>query len=146
MHENNSLISCLLLNVDKNNCKYHIDKDKNQLIIQLPNLINPKENLTIEDIKTLWNDWAKKNGKPQIKIITGKRLLSIKSALKDYPRKEDWQAMLQGISKDPFWFSIIDFDKLYRNERYHEFYEKGSQLELSIDPLESFFNKYKDKK
>lgn len=96
---------------------------------------------TVEDLKKDYNNFATMIGAPKVNKISGRRLKAITKALSHFPEKKHWSVILNGIKRDPFWSSIIDFDKLYRNERYYEFYEKGIQ-EKTGDSLLDFFNKY----
>ena len=99
--------------------------------------------LKIDDVKDMWNHWAQINRKAQIKVVSPVRSKGIKKALKYYPHREDWEQIFKGIESDSFWFKVMDFDKLYRNENFNKFYELGSVSEQQeFDPLEEFFKKH----
>jgi hypothetical protein len=93
------------------------------------------------DLMALWNQWAEDHGKSKIVRLAGKRLKSIQAAMKEFPKKEDWQQIFKGVENDDFFYKIMDFDKLYRNEKYFEFFEKASQAK-PVDSLKAFFDKH----
>lgn len=107
--------------------------------------ITKLRNLNVESVKDMWNEWASEHGKPKVKVLSPLRTKGIKKAIQYYKEKEDWTQIFKGIESDSFWYRIMDFDKLYRNENFNKFYELGSILgQEAADPLEKFFNKYKD--
>tara|TARA_Y100000296_G_C5180060_1_gene263687 strand:- start:19379 stop:19795 length:417 start_codon:yes stop_codon:yes gene_type:complete len=119
---------------------YELVQDGKQIVITK----KLNETLSINDVKALWNSWAKEHGKNQIKVISGVRLKGIKKVLEFYKTKNDWERIFRGIENDSFYYQIMDFDKLYRKEMFHSFYE-NSEEKQDQDPLKAFFEKHKRK-
>lgn len=124
--------------------KYILDSESVDALLQGDQItlsIKKSGKLSINDIQELWNQWAVEHGKAPIRSIKGKRLQGTNKILKEFPSKAEWTSILKGVEKDSWWYSIMDFDKLYRNEMFYKFYELGVD-DSSGDPLAAFFQRY----
>jgi len=57
------------------------------------------ESFSPEDIVTLWNDVAQSLGLPKVRKLTDKLVEGLKKAMKDLPKKEDWEELFAEIAQ-----------------------------------------------
>ena len=119
-----------------------IQEQINDLYVEVEVLINQSQGVvkfTPAMLKLLYNQYAERNNWPQVQKITTARQRGINSALKVIPRKDQWERVFNSVESDDFWSKIFDFDKIYRNNNYLNFYEKAENKTKKQEELSSLF-------
>lgn len=121
-------------------------RDQKELAKHLVATLNPvRPEVTWEDFIRIWNTVAERNPEwRKVKDSNKDIKRRFTSVVKDFPKIEDWELIIEGMEADPF-FSGRDgnYDRpkpltLFMKRRWEDFYETGKEArdkpkEQSID-------------
>jgi hypothetical protein len=126
-----------------------LDVLKQELLLIRENLTcNPTEVINTKSTKVsftpkaltdLYNEYARKNNWATVIKLTDKRAKKAKDLIKNVPEKHQWESIFNYISQDSFWNSIMDFDKIYRNDNYINFLEKSAAMTYENNEVANLF-------
>lgn len=87
---------------------------------------------TPEFILNAWNRILGPEGFSRVRVLSDKRLKAIKKAIRQIPKKREWENLILQVSAEPYrrgdkfngWMASFDWVVNYKTERYVEIYEE----------------------